>query len=312
MIERIAITSREQWLEARRQDVTASAIAALLGVHPYQSAYGLWMLKNGEASEDPEETPPMKRGRRLEKVAVEILHEEHSEFIFDAYPHGFYYRDPAARLGATPDVTARDKQGRLGVIQIKSVEPRKFKEAWHNENGELVPPLYVAVQAIVEAHLTGAEWAAVAALVVSHGADLHVVPVPIHLGIIDRLKAEVAAFWRSIKSGQRPDPDHGRDGKLLEQMFVGNGEIVDLSEDNHLVELADERKRLSADAKAAECRLKRIKSELLAKIGNASAARIADGRLITAKRIERNGYAVPPSSYVDIRIKEVRHEHASH
>jgi predicted phage-related endonuclease len=41
MIQRTPIESETQWLDLRRQNVGASEVAALLGSHPYLSAYGL-------------------------------------------------------------------------------------------------------------------------------------------------------------------------------------------------------------------------------------------------------------------------------
>ena len=50
MIEQLAIESREQWLAMRRQDITASTAGALLGLHPYVTAYSLWAEKTGLVS----------------------------------------------------------------------------------------------------------------------------------------------------------------------------------------------------------------------------------------------------------------------
>lgn len=304
--DRIPIENRDQWLSLRKQDVTASVAGALLGVHPYITGYGLWALKSGRFNEDPEETAPMRRGRLLEPVAVQMLREDHPEWMIEEYPHGFYYRDPAARIGCTPDVLARDQLGRPGVVQIKTVEPSVFRRTWRDEDGELAPPLWVAAQAIIEAHLTGSEWAAVAPMVVGFGLEMPIVPVPIHAGIIDRIKSEVAVFWRNVEENRAPDPDYGRDSKMLEHFFNPATDVVDLSADNSLPALADERAKLSADNKAADIRLKEIKGEFLAKLGDAAAGRLADGRLIVAKRINRKAYSVEPSSYVTVAVKETR------
>lgn len=306
-IERHKIEGRDQWLAMRRRDCTASTVGALLGVHPYATAYSLWALRSGLIEEDVEDSPVLRRGRLLEPVVVEMLREDCSDWIFGTHPVGFYYRDPAARLGCTPDLLVRDKRGRPGVVQIKSVEPGVFKRKWHDDDGEFAPPLWIACQAIVEAYLTGAEWAAVAAMTVGFGIEIHVVPIPIHAGIIDRIKSEVAAFWRAVEDGKAPDPDYGRDAKLLERLFdPQDGEAVDLSADNRIVNLVDDRARLSAEAKAAEIRLKEIKGELLAKLGGASVGWLKDGRFVVAKRINRKGYSVEPSSYVTVTVRDAR------
>jgi predicted phage-related endonuclease len=41
----------EEWLGLRREDVTASQAAALLGAHPYTTAYQMWADKTGRSSE---------------------------------------------------------------------------------------------------------------------------------------------------------------------------------------------------------------------------------------------------------------------
>lgn len=304
-IERIPVDptrGRAEWLALRQEDITASVAGALLGVHPYTTAYALWALKSGRISEDAEETAPMRRGRLLEPVAVAMLREDRPDWVIDNYPVGYYFRDPVARIGATPDLLVQSNEG-LGVVQFKTVEPSVFRRDWRDEDGQVTPPLWIVIQAIIEAHLTGAKWAAVAPMVVSFGIEMPVIPVPIHAGIFDRIKMEVAAFWRAVADGQAPDPDFRRDAALLEKMFDPTTETVDLSVDNALPSLADERARLSAEKSAADRRLKEIKAELLHKLGQAHVGRLADGRIITAKRISRAGYQVNPTTYVDVRVK---------
>ena len=304
-IQQIRIADHAQWMRERSQDVTASVAGCLLGIHPYWTAYGLHLFKCESVTEDPEETVMMRQGRLLEPVAVQLMREMRRDWEI-IYPVGIYYRDSAARLGATPDVLVRDERGRWGVIQIKTVERWVFKRKWHDEDGELEPPLWIATQAIIEAYLTKVEWAAVAVLIVGSGLELKLVDVPLHLALIDRIKSEVAAFWRGVETGKLPDPDHVRDAKLLEQMFEYRDEIVDLTGDNSLVALVDERAKLSKTKRNAEARLKDIKGEILLKLHGASFGRIADGRCITVKLIEKNGYTVEPFSYPDIRVKEIR------
>jgi YqaJ-like viral recombinase domain len=110
-IERIPIIDQRQWLGLRQRDVTASTVGALLGVHPYASALGLYLLKTGQIEADAEDTPAMRRGGLLEPVAHRILREDHAEWI-DTLAPGAYFRDPDARLGATPDLHGVRRQAR--------------------------------------------------------------------------------------------------------------------------------------------------------------------------------------------------------
>ena len=77
MIERLEITGREQWLAMRQQDITASAAGALLGLHPYISAWSLWAEKTGLVSSDGITSPAMERGLELEPIAIARLQKLH-------------------------------------------------------------------------------------------------------------------------------------------------------------------------------------------------------------------------------------------
>lgn len=307
-VEIIKPKSRDAWLAARRPNIGASVAGALLGVHSYTTFFEQWALKSGRIEADPEETAAMRRGRHLEPVAIELLREENPlwKVIANPMPGGTYFVDRAARLSATPDafVIDPDRAG-YGVVQIKSVEGRIFREGWRDpESGGVVPPLWIGVQAILDAHLSGASWAAIGALVVGAGLDLHIVPVPIHPGVVARVYEAAARFWPMVEAGHAPDPDFARDGEALAAMFgQDDGTTADMGGDNELPELVDEHERLTAEKSAADRRLKEIKAAFLSKLGNAAAGRLADGRLITAKTIHRDAYQVAPASYRSIRIK---------
>lgn len=306
-IERHVITTREDWLKLRARDVTASVAGCLLGVHDYTTAYELWALKTRRLDEAAAETDAMRRGRLLEPVALQILKEEHPKW--DVRANKFYYRDPAERLGATPDIIASNEHG-LGIVQVKSVEASTFRKKWKSPDGEIQLPIWIAVQAIVEAHLTGAKWACVAALVASYGIEFELIDVPIHAGVVERVLGAVRDFWRLVDSGGFPDPDYGRDCGLIERfMAPGDGPAADLSGDNEvplLVEEIDQLKEQERAAKAASDRRREIKAQLLVKLGGAPVGRLADGRLITSKTINRPAYQAKASSYVDLRVKEIR------
>jgi predicted phage-related endonuclease len=78
-VRRFAITSREQWLALRSSDVTASAVGALFGLHPYQTPMGLFAEKTGVLTED-EDTIAMRRGRLLEDAVAKAYQEKHPTY----------------------------------------------------------------------------------------------------------------------------------------------------------------------------------------------------------------------------------------
>jgi hypothetical protein len=306
-IERIRIESHAQWLGCRQMDVTASIAGALLGVHPYSTAYGLYLLKKGLIEEDPEETGPMRRGRLLEPVAVQMLREDRPKWTIEEYPIGYYFRDPDARIGATPDVFATNEHGKPGIVQLKSVEPSIFRRDWKNENGVVEPPLWIVVQAILETYLTGREWAAVAPLVVGFGLELPIIDIPIHAGIFQRIKLEVDQFWQRIAEGRQYDPNYARDGALIAKLYPqDNGVEIDLRGDNEAPAFVDQLEAARATKKTAEADEKLAKTALAAKMGEASVALLADGRRISHKTTARAGYFVAETSFRTLRILKGR------
>jgi hypothetical protein len=183
------------------------------------------------------------------------------------------------------------------------VEPSIFRRVWKDDDGAITPPLWIVCQAIVEAYLTGAQWAAVAAMVVGFGIDLHLVEVPIHAGVIDRIKIEVAAFWDRVVRKDPPPADYARDGKLLAKLFPqSDGEVLNRAHDNMLPILAVEDAHLAREIKKRKERRDAIKAEVLAKLGAASKATFPGG-YVTANTVQRKAYRVEATSYRDCRIK---------
>lgn len=300
MSARIPFTTREAWLAARRQDVTASAAAALLGAHPFQSAYGLWAEKTGQVSDEADDTGPLRRGRLLEPVAVQLLLEDRP--TWQVQPNRDYFRDPAARLGATPDTIVTCPERGPGTVQIKSVERGVFAARWRDpDTRDVEVPLGYAIQAIVEAHLLGASWAAVGALVVSHDVELAIVDVPVHAGVIARIREAVAEFWAMVESGGRPDPDWRRDAALAARLHGDDGTALDLSADNVLPALLDERADIKARIKDDEARVAEIDAEIRAKVGLAALATLP-GWKISLRAVETKPYQVAARVTRPIRI----------
>ena len=105
-------------------------------------------------------------------------------------------------------------------------------------------------------------------------------------------------------NGREPPADYGRDSASIEQLYQPiQDEILDLTGSNELPALLDERDALSASKSAAEKRLKEIKGELIANLKDYVAGRVADGRIVIAKRIHKKAYEVAATSYVDVRVK---------
>lgn len=298
-IVKLSPRDRRAWLKARGQDVTASVVGALFGAHEFQTPYGLWCLKSGLTREDPNETPPMRRGRLLEPVAVQMIREERPDWEVTHNSANEYWRDTVARVGATPDTYVVCPQRGLGTVQIKTVEQSVFRRKWLDDEGYPEAPLWIALQATLEAHLIGAQWAAVAPLVVGHGIECPLIPIDLMPGVIDAIYLKADEFWASIEAGDPPPQDYERDAGLIDAMHaLGDaGEEVDLSSDNRIPELLVEAAAAKADRKAATARLSAAEAEIKAKMGDAVVGHIGQGRRITWPLRKRGAFTSPATSF---------------
>jgi predicted phage-related endonuclease len=173
-IERRIIADREQWLAWRREDVTASAIGALFGVHPYLTKMRLYAEKRGVEFGANEDNKLLRRGRWLEPAVGAAVAELRPDWRI--VPAGVYLRDPELRLGATPDFFIYDDPRGLGVLQAKTASPSAFKRDW--ADGAEVP-MWIMLQLSVEMMLADAAFGAVAVLLVdAYGMDCKIIEFP--------------------------------------------------------------------------------------------------------------------------------------
>ena len=301
-----SISDDAQWHDLRKQVIGASEAAALVGEHPYLSYWGLWARKRGMLP-PPDDNGAMERGRRLEPVAVAMIRDRYPEFdiIVPApvlIPPRMHYADAEFGIGATPDMVVEDKQRGQGVIQIKSVAPGEFRKTWRGESDAVQVPVWIAIQALMEAHLTGSQWAAVAPLVVDYGIECPLIEVPLHAGILETIKAEALQFWRRVLQGREPDPDYRRDGALIRAVLgADDGSEIDLSGDDDLPALVDLREVLMARIRQDEKDKKAIDARIEHRMGNAAVARFKGG-LITFKTVNRAAHEVKASTYRQLRV----------
>lgn len=259
----LTLDTDAEWLAARKKDVTASVVGALFGIHEFTTPYALWAEKSGAKPVDDIMNAAIMRGRLMESVAVDVLSMDYPDWavIHNTGKGVRYFRDPDARLGATPDTFVSCPLRGDGTVQIKSVEASIYRRKWC-ANGEPEPPLWIALQAVVEAHLTGSSWAAVAPIVVSHGIEVPLIQIPLSNKVVDSVYHKVAEFWSGIENGLEPDPDFSLDGDVIDSMYAGDGSEIDLSGSDAIFDLVREHGSVRQQLSEAQERLDEIRAEL--------------------------------------------------
>lgn len=288
---------REAWLRVRRTGIGASEVAAVLGVHPYLSAYTLWHEKRGLLP-PLEESEAMEWGKLLEPVIADKYARVTGRKLVD---HGRYQALRSSRwpfLIATLDREVAPVDGRKGpgALEIKTtgtfVEPK-----WKDE-----PPLYVQTQMQAQLAVTGWSWGSFAVLVGGQKYD--------HLDMnrdddfIGILVEKCEAFWRLVQDGT-PPPVDGSDSTadtLAALHPDDNGDVV------HLAAEQADWLRIREEAKAAikreEAREQEASNHLRAAIGSATFGAMPDGRLLSLKTTERAGYVVEPKKFRQLRVSK--------
>lgn len=299
MIARYAVTDRQSWLDLRKEDVTASDMAALFELHPFKSALQLYVEKT-QAFSEPADNAMLRKGRILEDAVARAVAEEMPALIITKANE--YLRDPEARIGATPDFWILDA-GRKGVMQTKVVSPRAFERSWGD-----TPPPYIVAQNATEMMLADLDWGMVAALIVGdYKLALHLYDVPRDKQFEQIIKEKVAAFWKNTEAGIPPPPDFARDAAALALLYPTEkkGKQIDLRGDNFVPGLLAEREYMLEIIKPAEERKRAIETEIKDKMRDAEIG-LCDGYRISFKSQTRKEHVVPASTFRVLRISTLK------
>lgn len=303
-VERVLPSDRAEWKQFRKGYVTASVAGALLHCHPYVTAYALWADKTGRVADDDLENPVLRRGRLLEPAAVQMLREERPDWVIDYRDDQAFFHDPQLRVGATPDAYAmRPDMVGEGVVQIKTVSEEAFRDGWLDpETRDVVIPLWIAVQAIVEAKMTGAPWAVVAAMVVGRGIRMEVIDIPLHEQVWAAVVTGANAFWSLAESGSEPPVDWDRDvSTVLDVHRYSEARVIDMKGNSNFDAFVGRYSEAStAHTEAGKLR-DLCRAQILQAMGSADVAETARFRVRAATTIDKNGRA---QRRISIKLKD--------
>jgi predicted phage-related endonuclease len=304
VVERIRIESEQQWRELpqRRQDLTASVVAAPLGLHTWVTPAEIYAEKTGRGVPGKKVSSVLRRGKQLEPLFLPLLRQQFPDCRIE--PADEYLREPENRLGATPDVYMHRPDGALVNVQLKTTGRTSFGKHWVDG-----PPLWVTLQALCEASLADAVESIVAVMVIDEWSaldTLELFTVPRHATSEARLRTTSVEFWKAIAENRMPAFDYLRDAKLIAALWPKTvaGKTIDLGADNLLPVLLEEHEKIVGEIKSREERKDAIAAEVRAKMEDAEVG-IIGGWLITLREVIRKAHAVKESKTRQLRIKRV-------
>lgn len=296
---KLPIAGRDEWLDMRAKDVTASDVAAVWGASPHKTALALWAEKSRKVEKHDDENAFARRGRHLEPAILSAAAEcpEFDGLWLEKAHH--YWRSPSLRLGATPDAYLRREEGLpLEPLDAKSVASWVFDRDW--DGG---PPLHIQMQVVVQAMLMNAPRAWVACAVMTPDWPVYVYEIPRNAEAEAKILAGVREFWRLVDEGEMPSPV-AKDNNTLAAMFnkVDRVQPLDWMNDDEALQLLLRHAELQEELTPLQGEIAEVQAKIKARLGATESAE-APGFRVSWKMQTRKAYEVKESTYRVLRIK---------
>lgn len=173
------------WLAERATGIGGSDVAALFGMHPFKTAREVWLEKTGRGPQR-EETPDMRRGRRLEDIAA-VVYTERTHRRLRRQPLRRHPDYPMILCSIDRQIIAgewEDLRWETGPCELKVPRTRTFYR-WKREG----LPDYINLQGQHEAFVWGYSYTGFGIYGPDDDAMLHF-DVPAD----DRVSARIAEF----------------------------------------------------------------------------------------------------------------------
>lgn len=294
---------REEWLAARRKGVTASEIAAILGLSPWESTFGLYWKKLGVLSEDYDDDV-LSLGRHLEPWIADRWAEDHPEFV--VRPSGLYANRERSWQLCTPDRDLYYEQSET-VQHVLEIKSSGSYDGW-GEDGTDEIPVYYRAQVLWQLDTLGLTEAHVTCFFLSSRSRRDYV-VRYDTADVELMRKAALEFLDRLKN-ENPPPvdDHTATADALKALYPLD---EDAPEAEIPAALADEYERARAAYTLAESRKSEAEARLRAAMGTAKRA-VSGGQKVASRSVyERAGVdakrlrAEHPAAYAACRTTSV-------
>jgi putative phage-type endonuclease len=292
-----AVHGNPEWYALRREGVTASEIASILGISPWESPFSAyWSKVNGWHSPDNDE---MSAGRRAEPLIADWYAERHHELI--VCPAGLYaHRDRPWQM-ASPDRLLCDPQMHDNPFPndwpdwphqpgnvVAALEAKYLVGGWDGWGEPFTDeiPVHYRAQALWQLDVLGVDETHVAAW---HGADLRVYIVRRDDTDLAMMRDAAQAFLRRIALGDEPDIDeHSATLRTLKALHPS----VDDRDQEIPADIADGYRAARSARGAAQADLDLWEARLRAAMGDARRAVCAGQTIATRSIFDRAAHEV--------------------
>jgi putative phage-type endonuclease len=286
--------THDAWLAGHREYLTASNIAAAIGISPFKSRLELYAELTGAIEpDDLSGNEAVYWGKALEGPVCDRYEIVTGRMVSRWPQTTLAVSGDIEWLACTPDAEQLDHQKHRGSLQIKTTSAFNAKD-WYEE-----PPLHVQIQAHIEAWVLRHPWGTVAGLV--GGQKLVWFDFERNDKFIDAVLPKLEEFWQMVQTRTMPEPDSSEStARVLAKLWPRDtGETIQLPQD--AIALLDELTVAKEKLKEIETSKQWAENRLKALIGDATFGVVPDGRLLSLKTTDRKEFVSPACMFRALR-----------
>ena len=291
---------REEWLAKRREIITASDVAAILG---FDDRGGRSPLEVFVAKKTGKEIPYNDRmlyGREYEPGTAAIYAHKTGRYVRDIGSTSLTVHPDIPWLGATLDRITWPLEDDPEIdhghpLELKYVDDfRKISEFSDDDC-----PIWLQIQLQIQIACHGAPLGSWAAKI---PGDFKYGDLNRNDGFLDSTIPLLEDFRRRLRENNPPPPSSPRDLKPIKALYpLDSGETVTLN--FAVLDLVNQWEEAKQNVKDVTDKAKQLEAEIRSLLGDATFGLLNDGTMVTLKTTEKKGYTVdyPPSSYRTLR-----------
>ena len=280
-----ALPESEEWLQARRDGLTATDLPKILGVSQYGTALDVWTVKTGTMPDPFVDNEYAQWGQLLEDV---IAREGARRDGISVRRVGVLAnRDEPWQRASLDRLTTGCTPGERCGVEVKT-RSAYVAGRWRDD----VPDDTLA-QVVWQLHVTGLDHMHVYALLGGNRLEQHVIRRTDVTDVEAMAVTAATDLWQHIQDGTRPDvnPTPALVDSLNRLFTTRDGTVV---ADDTALTWRDEYLSAAADVKAAEGRKKTAQAALMQALGPATEAVSRDGkRLWSVTASSRTSVDIP-------------------
>lgn len=305
-----SVSSTHPLEEEHEEDDVAHEDNAGDPVSPYATLFALAALKSGRIKSKQAfggQTDRLKWSRTFRPLLVQKVAEARRWRL--RTPEWAYSHPKVTRMSCSVQWEADIDGSGLYVPLEPKVVAGSERWKWQNAAGEYVIPVPTMIRVQHVLSVTGCRRAMVLALF--GGYEERVFEVVRDDALIADIEEGVAEFWQVLDRGEMPEPNYGRDGKILQQLHakIDPDKIHDWTTNNEAKSLLAKKAHHASQKTFHEKEAKKCDDRLWEMMGDAGGANLGDA-ILGVTVVEGGEVKYYRETYKKLQPRKPRAKHA--